>query len=191
MAMRKSCCLATIKNQYPPNMNVTGTEFFDDLIEIQKEQNSIIDKYPKMRSLLERVCKDLTVNENIQFSNLFSRLNYVCEKTNLGKRKTFQLNTLRINANNVLHADFKPTQEDYLQNLKALCNALNHFYSIEIPNELSTVLPRTDYYRPRQRQGKKTVFWRYSYFNFTRRAMCNKLSKRTGLQRTRQSSFTT
>lgn len=136
-------------------MNVNGIEFFDDLIEIHNGQNSIIDKYPKLRSLLERVCKDLTANESIQFSNLFSRLNYVCEKTNLDRRKTFQINTLRINANNVLHADFKPTQEDYLQNLKALCNALSHFYGISIPKILFDILPKTDFYKPKQRQGKK------------------------------------
>lgn len=136
-------------------MNVNGIEFFDDLTEIHNEQNSTTDKYPKLRSLLERVCKDLTTNESIQFSNLFSRLNYVCEKTNLDRRKTFQINTLRINANNVLHADFKPTQEDYLQNLKALCNALSHFYSIDIPKSLSDILPKTEFYKPKQRQGKK------------------------------------
>lgn len=136
-------------------MNVTGIEFFDDLIEIHNEQNSIADKYPKLRSLLERVCRDLTVNENIQFSNLFSLLNYVCEKTELDRQKTFRINTLRINANKVLHADFKPTQEDYLHNLKALCNALSHFYSIDIPKSLSAILPKTEIYKPKQREGKK------------------------------------
>jgi hypothetical protein len=136
-------------------MNVNGIEFFDDLIEIHNERNSTADKYPKLRSLLERACKDLTANESIQFSNLFSRLNYVCEKTNLDRRKTFQINTLRINANNVLHSDYKPTQEEYLQNLKALCNSLSHFYGIDIPRTLSEILPKTDFYRPKQRQGKK------------------------------------
>jgi hypothetical protein len=136
-------------------MNVSGIEFFDDLIEIHNDLNSKTDKYPKLRSLLERVCKDLTKNESIQFSNLFSRLNYVCAKTNLDRPKTFQINTFRINANNVLHSDFKPTQEDYLQNLKALCNALSHFYSIDIPAFLLPILPKTDYYKPKQRQGKK------------------------------------
>lgn len=136
-------------------MKVNGIEFFEDLIEIHNEQNSITDKYPKLRSLLERVCKDLTANESIQFSNLFSRLNYVCEKTNLDRRKTFQINTFRINANKVLHADFKPTQEDYLQNLKALCNAFSHFYGTDIPKTLSDILPKTEFYKPKQKKGKK------------------------------------
>lgn len=132
-------------------MNVTGLEFFDELWE--NHNNGV--NYPKMRSLLERACKDITSDENIQFSNLFSRLNYVCDKTKLDKRKTFQINSFRINANKVLHSDFKPTNEEYLQDLKALSNALGHFYNIAIPTELLSILPKTDYYKPKQRQGKK------------------------------------
>jgi superfamily I DNA and/or RNA helicase len=132
-------------------MNVTGLEFFDELWE--NHNNGV--NYPKMRSLLERACKDITSDENIQFSNLFSRLNYVCDKTKLDKRKTFQINSFRINANKVLHSAFKPTNEEYLQDLKALSNALGHFYNIAIPTELLSILPKTDYYKPKQRQGKK------------------------------------
>ena len=136
-------------------MNVTGLEFFDDLLEVSNGHNSITDKYPKMRSLLERACKDLTSEENIQFSNLFSRLNYVCEKTKLDKQKTFQINSFRINANKVLHSDFKPTNEEYLKDLKSLSNAFSHFYNVSIPIELLSIFPKTDYYKPKQRQGKK------------------------------------
>jgi superfamily I DNA and/or RNA helicase len=136
-------------------MNVTGLEFFDDLIDVHNGQLAIKDKYPKLRSLLERACKDLTADENIQFSNLFSRLNYVCDKTKLDKRKTYQINSLRINANKVLHSEFSPTQEEYLQDLKALSNALSHFYEVNIPTELNSILPKTDYFKPKQRQSKK------------------------------------
>jgi superfamily I DNA and/or RNA helicase len=132
-------------------MNVTGLEFFDELWE--NHNNGV--NYPKMRSLLERACKDITSDENIQFSNLFSRLNYVCDKTKLDKQKTFQINSFRINANKVLHSEFKPTNEEYLQDLKALSNALGHFYNIAIPTELLSILPKTDYYKPKQRQVKK------------------------------------
>lgn len=43
-------------------MNVTRLEFFDELWE--NHNNGV--NYPKMRSLLERACKDLTSDENIQ-----------------------------------------------------------------------------------------------------------------------------
>jgi len=134
---------------------MSGIAFFEELEETHHEPDSIKDKYLKMRSLLERVCKDLTANERIQFSNLFSRLNYICEKTKLDKYKTFQINTFRINANNVLHADSEPTKEDYLQDLKALCNALSHFYNAVIPSTLSIVFPQKDYYKPKTKPVNK------------------------------------
>lgn len=42
---------------------LTGLEFFDELLEYHKETNSIKDKYSRMRSLLERVCKEQTSKE--------------------------------------------------------------------------------------------------------------------------------
>lgn len=136
-------------------MNVKGLEFLEDLIEIHNGQNNISDKYPRMRSLLERVCKDLTSGEKIQFSNLFSRLNYVCDKNKLDKRKTYQINSFRVNANKVLHSEFIPTNEDYFQDLKALSNSISHFYAVDVPSELDSLLPKVDYFKPKQRQGKK------------------------------------
>lgn len=119
-------------------MNINGIEFFDDLIEIDNEQNSIADKYPKLRSLLERVCKDLTTNESIQFSNLFSRLNYVCEKFNFNGYHKYCINTFRINANKVLHREIKPNGDcPYKSDLKALCDFGKICYNMSIPNELN------------------------------------------------------
>ena len=129
-------------------MNVTGVEFFDQLSELHHQSNAIKDKYPKLRSLLERVCKDMTAGDTIQFSNLFSRLNYVCKKTKLPPRRTYQINTFRVNANNVLFAGFNPTEEDYLQDLKALSNAVSHFYAVPIPAYIADLLPEIELYIP-------------------------------------------
>ena len=136
-------------------MKSNGLEIFDELINIHNKSIAIEDKYPRLRSLLERACKEILINESIQFSNLFSRLNYVCNQTKLDKTKTYQLNTLRIHANRVLHSEFTPTQDDYLHDLKALAHALSHFYQTNIPNQLQAVLPTTEISPPKLRQGKK------------------------------------
>lgn len=121
-------------------MNINGLEFFDDLIEIHNEQNSITEKYPKLRSLLDRICKDLTANESIQFSNLFSRLNYVCEKFNFNDYHKYWINTFRINANKVLHREIRPNGEcPYNSDLKALCDFGRICYDLPIPTNLVEV----------------------------------------------------
>jgi len=133
-------------------MNLTGAEFFDELSSYHYEQNTIKEKYVKMRSLLERACKQLSSNEHIQFSNLFSRLNYVCNKTDLAPRKTYRINTFRIHANKVAYEGFNPGQEEYGHDLKALCEALSHFFRTPIPHDLHSQLPATDLYTPRPRE---------------------------------------
>lgn len=137
-------------------MSAKGIEFFDELIEYHHDTNDIKAKYARMRSLLERITKDLTAEDKVQFSNLFSRLSFVCTKTGLDKKKIYQINTFRINANNVLHSNYSPTSEEYLHDLKALCNAISHFYSIEVPKELFQLLPTKDYFKPVSRPKGKT-----------------------------------
>lgn len=138
-------------------MKITGLEYFQELIDCHNESNSIKDKYSRIRSLLEKVCKEITSNESIQFSNLFSRLNYVCEKTGLAKVDTYRINTLRIHANKVLHAEFNPTKEEYLLDLRALCVALSHFYKIAIPQYLLDEIPNSAPYKPYIRKSEKQL----------------------------------
>lgn len=137
-------------------MTATGVEFFEELNEYHNEGNDIKAKYARMRSMLERITKDLTATDSVQFSNLFSRLSFVCTKTLLDKRKTYQINSFRINANSVLHSNYSPTYEEYLHDLKALCITISHFYSTDIPKELLQILPTEDFFKPSLRpKGQK------------------------------------
>jgi len=134
------------------NMDITGAVFFDELLGYHQANNTLKDKYTRLRLLLERVCKHVASGENMQFSNLFSRLNYVCQQTNLNAQATYRINTFRIHANSVLHSDFNPTGEDYLQDLKAICEVISHFYNMPVPAALQELLPETDVYKPRHRR---------------------------------------
>lgn len=132
-------------------MDATGLGFFEELLAYHHAKNTLKDKYSRLRLLMERVCKNMTAGENVQFSNLFSRLNYVCQQTGLSARATYRINTFRIHANSVLHNDFDPSEEDYLQDLKAICDALSHWYNVPVPEALQELLPVTDVYKPRHR----------------------------------------
>ncbi|WP_298733358.1 AAA domain-containing protein [uncultured Chitinophaga sp.] len=130
----------------------TGAVFFDELLVYHQANNTLKDKYTRLRLLLERVCRNMTAGEHMQFSNLFSRLNYVCRQTKLNPRATYRINTFRIHANSVLHNDFNPTEEDYLQDLKAICEVISHFYGIPVPAALQPLLPEADVYKPQHRR---------------------------------------
>ena len=128
---------------------------FTELVEINNKKCSIIEKYAKMRSILERICKDLTAKDKIQFSNLFSRLDYICEIKRMDKRSKFQIHRFRVNANKVLHSKYEPTKEEYSEDMKALCNAISFFYNIEIPITLSSFFPKVTTFKPVQHKVKE------------------------------------
>jgi len=127
-------------------MNRKGEEFFGELMEYHNGQGSPAEKYPRLRGLLERVCRDLTLEETTRFSSLFSRLNFVCKKTRLDRRRTWQINCFRVNANAVAHGGLRPSEEEYLQDLKAFSHILAHFYNLPVPAELARQLPLKDHY---------------------------------------------
>ncbi len=57
-------------------MNIIGgTEYFEELEKIHYEITDIKGRYLRMRTLLEKVCKDQSEGTGLVFTNLFSRLN--------------------------------------------------------------------------------------------------------------------
>jgi DNA replication ATP-dependent helicase Dna2 len=125
-------------------MSTKGTEFLDEVFEVHTANLPIKDRYPRLRTILERACRNLTASEPVQFSNLYARLNYLCQKTQYNRTDTYHIHTLRIHANKVLHADFVPTEEKYLFDLRALCRSLSHFYKVQIPENLISIIPATN-----------------------------------------------
>jgi len=119
-------------------------EYFDELNEINSSENTIEIKYSRFRILLETITKELTKKETLQFSNLFSRLSFVCEELSLPKR----IHGLRISANKVLHDNYKPTLNEYETHFKYFCEFISKASKIAVPNRLIKNYPKTEYKTP-------------------------------------------
>jgi superfamily I DNA and/or RNA helicase len=116
-------------------------EYFDELFEIHSTENTIEVKYTRFRILLEKITKSITQKEPLQFSNLFSRLSFVCEKLNLPKK----IHGVRISSNKVLHETYKPKLSEYETHLKYLSEFISKAFNIIAPNELQRTYPSTEY----------------------------------------------
>lgn len=113
-------------------------ELFDEILQYHQSNLTLVEKYSRLYNLLDRVCKQLTAEYDTDFSNLFSRLYAVCRQT--GWKRT-AIERFRMNARQVMRGEAIPHEEDYLYDLKALCEAISHFYQTEIPRGLATILP--------------------------------------------------
>jgi DNA replication ATP-dependent helicase Dna2 len=112
---------------------IIAIEFLDELESIHKNESlSLSIKYPLLRSLLEKICKNLTSVTSVQFSDFFSRLSFVCHKYNTNK----SIHGLRITANKVLHESLIPKEEDYRYHISLFAEFLKVIYAINVPATL-------------------------------------------------------
>lgn len=111
---------------------------FDEIRQYHRADLALAERYARLYSLLERVCKELTADYGTDFSNLFSRLYALCRQTGLGRTP---IERFRMNARRVMRGEVVPTADDYLYDLKALCEAISHFCRLPIPPDMAAVLP--------------------------------------------------
>lgn len=76
-----------------------------EIKQIDQSNLPLRNKYKQLKSVLERICKDITADESLQFPSLFSRLVYIFQKYKLPKKLEWQLQTLRVKSNFLSRSD--------------------------------------------------------------------------------------
>lgn len=111
---------------------------FDEILQYHRAALALTEKYVRLYDLLDRVCKQLTEDYDTDFSNLFSRLYALCRQTGLRRNA---IEHFRQHARRIIRHEEEPETESYLYDLKALCEALSHWYGRPVPATLQSILP--------------------------------------------------
>ncbi|MHA7128073.1 AAA domain-containing protein [Algoriphagus namhaensis] len=128
-------------------------DYFDELLEIHSDENILIHlKYVQLRTLLEKITKELTSSETLQFSNLFSRLSFICEKFKTSR----QIHSFRVAANKVLHENVHPSNEEYQTHFKYLSEFISKTCGLDVPEEIQSYYPTIEY----RKEKSKTILSR-------------------------------
>lgn len=102
------------------------------LLEIKELTDSsliIPEKYIQLKRILERLCKDITSSEVVQFPNLFSRLVFIAQKYKIPEKLEWQLQHLRVKASEIT----RKSEKDiiiHVHEYKSAVNAVNNLCSI-------------------------------------------------------------
>lgn len=126
-------------------------DYFEELLEVHSDENIPIHlKYVQLRTLLEKITKELTSAETLQFSNLFSRLSFICDKFKTSR----QIHSFRIVANKVLHENIRPLNEEYQTHFKYLSEFISKTCGLAVPEEIQSLYPTTEY---RKEKSERTL----------------------------------
>lgn len=113
--------------------------YIAEIQEISNSESSFNEKLFELKRLLERLSRELTTNESIQFPTLFSRLVFLAQKHQLPKQLEWQLQHLRVRAKEIRKKREELTETEYFQHERTLLNFLQILSGNEISlNEDST-----------------------------------------------------
>jgi len=104
--------------------------FFSDL--------SLREKYTLLYGVLDRVCTELTSGLPTHYNGLFTRLQALCR---LKQHPLQAIDTMRWRARQVKLESYEPAEVEFLQDTKALCDALSCFTETRVPLKLRRALP--------------------------------------------------
>ncbi|KAA6315032.1 hypothetical protein EZS27_034448, partial [termite gut metagenome] len=126
-------------------MKTEADEYYAFLLSLcQTEETSLFEKYKRMRSLLERLCRSEMQNESLQMTDLSARISFVSAKIGFDIREQNRLHTFRLTSNNVLNRKESPAPEKLLRDAKTLALLIRRLSGQDVPPELYRLLPKVD-----------------------------------------------
>lgn len=112
-------------------------------------------KYIAFYKVLEEACYEQTRDSALSFSNLFSRLDYVCKEKGMTPSDRYAIQTMRRNAKAATNPSFSADKETYRFDLRALCQFVSVVFGEEIPSSLLADIPSHN--RPYQDATQKRL----------------------------------
>lgn len=136
-------------------------ELFKELIHTYHSPKQSADKYPALRSYLEKACVYATSGLPLSFKDLFARMNYLFVAHEFPTDVIGQLHGLRVRANKWLHAQEKPDESYLIHDVKALAAAIEILFDNPCPDTLKQLptsqAPNLPHARPTGRYPKIRV----------------------------------
>ena len=116
------------------NTTMINTENYrEDIHTIRDTEAELSLKFTQLKQVLERLCKEATKREAMQFSTLFSRLVFIAQKYNLPKRTEWELQNFRVKVTEQRKNNQSVDQKTYNQSERAildLCSLLSSEESV-------------------------------------------------------------
>ncbi|MEG2181157.1 MAG: AAA domain-containing protein [Bacteroidales bacterium] len=118
-------------------IEMNGPEYFDELRTLlNTTELTLSAKYRRARFLFERLCKQLTVGEQMQFPNFFSRLSWILQhKLHDDKNLSRELNGLRVRLNRIVRDELEPTTDEFRYDLLTLALAVRKLLVAPFPDD--------------------------------------------------------
>ena len=136
----------------PQHIALQSFDLFNRIEQIHRQPAPAVKnlraKYILLRKVLEQACYELTSGVTASFSNLFSRLDFICKEKKMSPSDRYAIQTMRRNCNAAHEDDFQADMDEYLYDLRALVRFVSLGFEEDIPASILPEIPHSN--RPYQ-----------------------------------------
>ena len=105
---------------------INTSNYREEIRTIKLADNKLADKAIALKQLLERLCKEATQSEAMQFSTLFSRIVFIAQKYNLSKKTEWELQNFRVKVKQQVRNNTSVDLKTYKQSEQAIEELCKH-----------------------------------------------------------------
>lgn len=105
---------------------INTENYREEIRTIRDTTTELVNKSNQLKQLLERLCKEATKNEAMQFSTLFSRLVFLAQKHNLPKKTEWELQNFRVKVTEQRKSNIQVDQKTYNKSERAILDLCKH-----------------------------------------------------------------
>ncbi|NLC50496.1 MAG: AAA family ATPase [Bacteroidales bacterium] len=116
---------------------INTDNFCEEIRSIGHAETDLTDKAAQLKQLLERLCKEATKSEAMQFSTLFSRLVFIAQKYNLPKKTEWELQNFRVKVKEQSKMNIPVNLKTYNQSEQAILDLCQYLSADSISGKAS------------------------------------------------------
>ena len=124
---------------------------------VSDESRDQEDKIEDLYFFLHKLFFDVTREERVHFTTLFSRIAFASHKYNIAKDVQFYTFQFRKVAPNHRRKGSGQRKNDFLLGLKVVCETISSFYGHAAPESLLSLLPAEGFYPPRPTEIQERI----------------------------------
>ena len=113
---------------------INTDNYSEEIRTISHAETNLADKAFQLKQLLERLCKEATKSEAMQFSTLFSRLVFIAQKYNVPKKTEWELQNFRVKVKEQSKKNIPVDLKTYHQSEQAILDLCQHLSADSNPD---------------------------------------------------------
>jgi DNA replication ATP-dependent helicase Dna2 len=117
-----------------------SADLYEELLEVYERDTDLLSKVISLKKIFRNVFNEITIVEDISFSSLYIRIDYIISTINFEVSLKDKINWFKIFLHKSIKKKIHFTEDEFLDSLYVLSHIVSELSGTEIPEDISTLI---------------------------------------------------